>query len=85
MGLGALDSARRLVLRNPADLDDLGRCIQRNTVAILSDQIEAAEGFKHPNDCPECQQGKHVNCTGWALDEDTDDMVECGCAEGGHL
>lgn len=35
-------------------------------------------------DCPECRSGKHPNCTGWALD-DADEMVECPCAEGGHL
>jgi hypothetical protein len=40
--------------------------------------------FQHPADCPECRSGKHVNCTGWALDEDSDELVECGCAEGGH-
>lgn len=28
--------------------------------------------------CPECRNGKHVNCTGWALD-DRDEMVTCGC------
>lgn len=28
--------------------------------------------------CPECEQGKHGNCTGWALDE-TDREVECMC------
>ena len=39
---------------------------------------------KHPNDCPECQQGKHAICTGWAIDEDTDTVVACECAEGGH-
>ena len=35
-------------------------------------------------DCPECRQGKHGNCTGWALDPDTDEIRECGCAQGGH-
>jgi hypothetical protein len=29
--------------------------------------------------CPECEQGKHANCTGWALDEQ-DREVECMCA-----
>jgi hypothetical protein len=38
----------------------------------------------NPLDCPECRQGKHVNCTDWALDPDTDEMVECECAQGGH-
>lgn len=39
----------------------------------------------HAEDCPECRQGKHANCTGWALDPDTDELVDCPCAEGGHL
>lgn len=38
---------------------------------------------QHPEDCPECRQGKHANCTGWALDAD-DEQTECGCAQGGH-
>lgn len=29
--------------------------------------------------CPECAAGKHRNCTGWALDETTDEVVACGC------
>lgn len=29
--------------------------------------------------CPECAQGKCVNCTGWAIDEITDEVVECRC------
>lgn len=40
---------------------------------------------KHPRDCPECQQGKCRNCTETTLDPDTDVMVPCECAEGGHL
>lgn len=27
--------------------------------------------------CPECAQGKTVNCTGAALDERTEEMVPC--------
>ncbi|QHB37043.1 hypothetical protein QDA00_gp60 [Microbacterium phage Matzah] len=29
--------------------------------------------------CPECRDGKHGNCTGEALHEITDVIVECGC------
>ena len=39
----------------------------------------------YPLDCPECQQGKHRNCTDWTLDPDTDEPAPCDCAEGGHL
>jgi hypothetical protein len=31
-----------------------------------------------PAVCPECVNGKHVNC-GPALDEATDSIVECEC------
>lgn len=31
--------------------------------------------------CPECRDGKHRNCAGTALDETTDEIVDCGCAE----
>lgn len=37
----------------------------------------------HEQDCPECRQGQHGNCTGWAID-DNDEMVECECLMGGH-
>lgn len=82
---GGLDSARRLVTRDPATLSDLGRSIQRATVNTLVEHMGAVEGFKHPRDCPECRSGKHQNCTEWAIDEDTDEVVACDCAEGGHL
>lgn len=36
------------------------------------------------NDCPECRQGKHGNCTNEALDPETDEIVPCECAQGGH-
>jgi hypothetical protein len=29
--------------------------------------------------CPECQQGKHVNCTNQSLDPTTDELVPCDC------
>lgn len=33
--------------------------------------------------CPECRDGKHLNCTGWALDPETDEQTYCGCPEPG--
>lgn len=39
----------------------------------------------HEDDCPECRQGKHQNCTGWAINEETDEVGPCPCEEGGHL
>jgi hypothetical protein len=29
--------------------------------------------------CPECRDGKHANCTGWALHPYTDDLEACDC------
>lgn len=29
--------------------------------------------------CPECAQGKHVNCDGRAWDNDTDTITACLC------
>ena len=34
--------------------------------------------------CPECAQGKHLNCTEQMLDED-DEWVPCPCFEAGHV
>lgn len=31
-----------------------------------------------PRSCPECEQGKHANCTGWVLN-DYDVEESCGC------
>jgi hypothetical protein len=36
------------------------------------------------NVCPECKAGKHPNCTGQALDADTDTFVPCVCGNLGH-
>jgi hypothetical protein len=33
--------------------------------------------------CPECRDGKHANCIGYALDTATDTVVDCGCAHQG--
>lgn len=30
--------------------------------------------------CPECRQGKHSNCAGWAFN-DADEWVPCMCEE----
>lgn len=36
------------------------------------------------DDCRECREGKHRNCTGWAINPD-DEIVPCDCEAGGHL
>jgi hypothetical protein len=55
------------------------------TATITEIETEGGCAVMHPRDCPECQQKKHANCTGWAIDPDTDEFVPCECAEGGHL
>ena len=37
-----------------------------------------------PRSCPDCEQGKHRNCTDTAWDNELDDLVPCPCAEAGH-
>lgn len=29
--------------------------------------------------CPECRQGKHMNCDGHAWDDEADRLTDCGC------
>lgn len=75
---------RRLAVTNPNLLDDDARADQRVAVQAEFEGIVEAAQVGHENDCPECQNGKHQNCAGWAIDEETDAVVDCTCAEGGH-
>ena len=34
--------------------------------------------------CPDCEQGKHRNCTGYAWDINTDQETTCPCADNQH-
>jgi len=34
--------------------------------------------------CPDCEQGKHRNCTGQAWDNVIDDFTVCPCYQAGH-
>jgi hypothetical protein len=34
--------------------------------------------------CPECQQGKHLNCDGMSWDMVADDEAPCPCEAAGH-
>jgi hypothetical protein len=31
--------------------------------------------------CPECRNGKHINCDGMAYDDEADDLVLCACPD----
>lgn len=35
-----------------------------------------------PRICPECAAGKHVNCSGDAWNDETDQIDTCQCTEG---
>lgn len=35
--------------------------------------------------CPDCEQGKHQNCTGYAWDTKTDQETVCPCAAKLHV
>jgi hypothetical protein len=35
-------------------------------------------------DCPECQQGKHRNCSGDTWDPDADTYGTCPCFDANH-
>jgi len=39
---------------------------------------------EEPRACPDCEQGKHRNCTDTAWDNEMDMLVPCPCAEAGH-
>ena len=40
-----------------------------------------SEGIR---DCPECEQGKHVNCDTTAWDPNNDEVTVCPCHMRGH-
>lgn len=42
-------------------------------------QVTPNQTQVHAPICRECREGKHRNCDGIALDETTDDFVECRC------
>ncbi len=47
------------------------------------DQREA-DGPHETRACPDCEQGKHRNCTGEAWDNEADMIASCPCAEARH-
>lgn len=80
----AVAAGQHLAAIDPALLTPTGRALQAVGVDTAFEAMTHGMGLT-PRDCPECRNGKHANCTGWALDEDTDEVVDCDCASGGHL
>ncbi len=42
-------------------------------------------GLAEPRACPDCEQGKHRNCTGEAWDDQADDFAKCPCTNLAHI
>ena len=42
--------------------------------------VRAAKHLMGVRSCPDCEQGKHANCTGDAWDNDTDAPTVCPCS-----
>jgi hypothetical protein len=42
--------------------------------------VRAAKHLMSIRDCPDCEQGKHQNCTGEAWDTIKDDFTVCPCS-----
>jgi len=43
--------------------------------------VRAAKRLMTVRSCPDCEQGKHRNCTGEAWDNDVDDFAPCPCGD----
>lgn len=69
------DSLGRSVVVLPARVEGSPA---KPTAEFAVDNVKVTLGFI----CPECRDGKHGNCTGWALDGN-DRMVDCECSHGG--
>lgn len=65
------------------DMVPLVDVLEGNRKTVLDDLPTAVVVITASHVCPECQQGKCRNCTGWALDAD-DNMVDCGCTHDGR-
>ena len=48
--------------------------------AFFAEIVRAAKHLMTVRSCPDCEQGKHSNCTGEAWDNDTDAPTVCPCS-----
>jgi len=47
--------------------------------AAFTELVRAAKHLMERRACPDCEQGKHRNCTGQAWDNDADAPTVCPC------
>lgn len=59
--------------------DDAPAGDRAQLAATLADEGWEVNARVTTDQCPECRNGKHPNCTGWALDA-ADEVVSCGCS-----
>ncbi|HEY8881917.1 MAG TPA: hypothetical protein VIM47_00805 [Dermatophilaceae bacterium] len=48
--------------------------------AAFAEVVRAAKHLMTVRSCPDCEQGKHTNCTGEAWDNDADAPTVCPCS-----
>jgi hypothetical protein len=46
----------------------------------FAEVVRAAKHLMSIRDCPDCEQGKHQNCTGEAWDTEKDEPCVCPCS-----
>ena len=54
------------------------------SLAAFAEVVRAAKRRMDARSCPDCEQGKHANCTGQAWDNYIDDFTVCPCHQAGH-
>jgi len=56
------------------------RAMNEQEVGYLTEIVHAAKHLMDIRSCPDCEQGKHANCTGEAWDNDADAPTACPCS-----
>jgi len=57
-----------------------GRAMNPEEVDTFAEVVRAAKHLMTVRSCPDCEQGKHANCTGEAWDNDADAPTVCPCS-----
>ena len=56
------------------------RAMNEQEVGYLTEIVRAVKHLSSIRPCPDCEQGKHANCTGEAWDNDADAPTTCPCS-----